>query len=151
MPGGWILKVKLFRQQKKPAWLFSIWLIIGLISILHPTASLLAALSDFDLPGFWNEFIKINLNPAQGISSIEILRLAGEAVIGVFLIFSAGAGFIGSRRLAANVAYISLLMLIILINLLVFFFDQFSAIIFTFIQFTVFFLTRQYRLLLYKK
>jgi len=39
-------------------------------------------------------------------------------------------------------------MLIILVNLLVFFFDQFSAIIITIFQFSVFFLTRQYRLYL---
>ena len=139
------IKDRLFIKKKKPIWLFSIWLIIGLISILHPAISLLAALSDFHLPGFWNEFIEINLNPAQGISSIETLRLAGEAVVGVFLVFSAGAGFIGSRKLGTNVAYVSMLLLIILVNLLVFFFDQFSAIIFAIIQFTVFFLTRQYR------
>ncbi len=142
------IKEKLFRERKKPVWLFSIWLIIGLISILHPAFSLFAALLDFSLPGFWNEFIEINLNPALGISSIEILRLAGEAVIGIFLVFSAAAGFIGSRRLGANVAYVSMLLLIILVNLLVFFYDQFSAIIFTIIQFMVFFLTRQYRLFL---
>jgi hypothetical protein len=143
-------KSKLFIEKKKPVWLFSIWLFIGLISILHPTVSLFAARFEFTLPGFWNEFIKINLNPAQGIGSIERLRLAGEAVIGVFLVFSAGAGFLGSRKMGANVAYVSMLLLIVLVNLLVFFFDQFSAIIFTIIQFVVFFLTRQYRLLLNK-
>ncbi len=142
------IKEKLFSKKKKPGWLFAIWLLIGLISILHPTVSLFAARLDFTLPGFWNEFIKINLNPTQGIGLIERLRLAGEAVIGVFLVFSAGAGFLGSKRLGTNVAYVSILLLIVLVNLLVFFFDQFSAIIFTIIQFAVFFLTRQYRLLL---
>ena len=144
------IKDKLFRERKKPVWLFSMWLIIGIISILHPAVSLFAAIFDFNLPGFWNEFIEIKLNLAEGISSIQNLRLAGEAVIGVFLVFSAVAGFIGSRKLGANVAYVSMLLLIILVNLLVFLFDQFSAIIFTIIQFTVFFLTRQYRLFLYK-
>ena len=69
-----------------------------MISILHPAVSLFAALYDFNLPGFWNEFIEIKLNLAQGISSIQNLRLAGEAVIGVFLVFSAGAGFIGFQE-----------------------------------------------------
>jgi hypothetical protein len=100
------------------------------------------------LPGFWNEIIKVNLNPALGIGLIERLRLVGEAVIGVFMVFSAGAGFVGSKNLSANVAYVSLLLLIVMVNLLVFFFDQFSTIIFVIIQFAVFFLTRQYRLLL---
>jgi len=147
--GWWLsIKDKLFRERKKPVWLFLIWLVIGLFSILHPAVSLIAALYNLKFPGFWNELIEINLNLAQGISSIQNLRLAGEAVIGVFLVFSAGAGFIGSRKLATNVAYVSILMLIILVNLLVFFFDQFSAIIITIFQFSVFFLTRQYRLYL---
>jgi hypothetical protein len=144
------IKGKLFSERKKPVWLFLIWLIIGAISILHPAVSLFAALFNFDLPGFWNEFLKINLNLAQGVNSMQNLRLAGEAVIGVFLVFSACAGLIGSRKLGANIAYVSMLMLIILVNLLVFFFDQFSAIIFTIIQFAVLFLTRQYRLFLYE-
>ncbi len=149
---AWWLRIKnkLFPERKKPIWLFSIWLIIGIISILHPVVSLFAVIFNFDLPGFWNEFITINLILTQGISSIQNLRLAGEAVIGVFLVFSAGAGFIGSRKLGANIAYVSMLLMIILVNLLVFFFDQFSAIIFTIIQFAVLFLTRQYRLFLYK-
>jgi hypothetical protein len=144
------IKDKLFPERKKPIWLFLIWLIIGIISILHPAVCLFASIFNFDFPGFWNEFITINLNLTQGISSIQNLRLAGEAVIGVFLVFSAGAGLIGSRKLGANMAYVSMLMLIILVNLLVFFFDQFSAIIFTIIQFAVLFLTRQYRLFLNK-
>jgi hypothetical protein len=144
------IKGNLFKERKKPVWLFVVWLLIGLVSILHPTLSFFAARFNFTLPGFWNEFIKINLNPTQGIGFIERLRLAGEAVIGVFLVFSAGAGFLGSKKLGANVAYVSMLLLIVMVNLLVFFFDQFSAIIFTVIQFTVFFLTRQYRLLLNK-
>jgi len=142
------IKEKLFSEKKKPAWLFAIWLFIGMISILHPTVSLFAARLGFSLPGFWNEFIKINLSLTQGIGLIERLRLTGEALIGVLLVFSAGAGFLGSKRMGTNVAYVSLLLLIVLVNLLVFFFDQFSAIIFTIIQFAVFFLTRQYRLIL---
>lgn len=144
------LKGKLFLENQKPIWLFAMWFFIGLMSIPHPTISLFAARLGFTLPGFWNELIKINLNTAQGIGLIERLRLAGEAVIGVLLVFSAGVGFLGLKKLGANVAYLSMLLLIVLVNLLVFFFDQFSAIIFTIIQFVVFFLTRQYRLLLYK-
>ena len=142
------IKGKFFSKRKKPLWLFLIWFTIGLISILHPIISLFAARLGFSLPGFWNEFIKINLNTVEGIGWIERLRLAGEAVIGGCLIFSAFAGFFGLKRLGANVAYISILFLIVMVNLLVFFFDQFSAIFYTAIQFIVLFLTRQYRLLL---
>ncbi|MDP2966228.1 MAG: hypothetical protein Q8N39_09375 [Pelolinea sp.] len=141
-------RTKVFHENKKPIWLFSVLLILGLISILHPIASLFAAKSDFALPGFWNELIKVNFNPIQGIGSVERLRLAGEAVIGGLLVFSAGAGFFGATKLGATVASISLLGLIVLVNLLVFFFDQFSAIFFTNIQFAALFFTRQYRLLL---
>jgi hypothetical protein len=143
-----VIKGKFFSKRKKPLWLFLIWFTIGLISILHPVISLFAARLGFSLPGLWNEFIKINLNTVEGIGWIELLRLAGEAVIGVFLVFSAIAGFLGSKKLAANVAYVSMLLMIVMVNLLVFLFDQFSAIIFTLIYFLVFFLTRQYRLLL---
>lgn len=142
------IKEKLFTKQKNPFWLFSIWLCLGLVSIAHPLVSLYAARSGFALPGFWNELIRVRLEPFLGIGLVERLRLAGEAVIGLLLVFSAGAGFFGAKKLGATMAYVSLLVLIALINLLVFFFDQFSAIFFTIIQFTVFFLTRQYRLAL---
>jgi hypothetical protein len=145
----WIkTRAKAFPENKKPIWLFSVWMIFGLISILHPIASFFATKSGLALPGFWNELIKVHVNPIDGISLIERLRLIGEAFIGGLLFFSAGAGFFGAQKLGATVAYISLLVLIVLVNLLVFFFDQFSAIFFTIIQFAVLFLTRQYRLLM---
>lgn len=142
------VKGKLFSEKKKPEWLFATWLLFGLISILHPTISLFAARLGFTLPGFWNELIQVRLGPFLGIGLVESLRLAGEAVIGVLLVFSAAAGFIGAKKLSANVAYFSLLLLIVLVNLLIFFFDQFSAIFFTTIQFVLFFLTWQYCLVL---
>lgn len=141
-------KGKLFNEKKKPEWLFATWLSFGLVSILHPTISFFAARLGFTLPGFWNELIQVRLEPFLGIGLVERFRLAGEAVIGALLVFSAAAGFIGAKKLSANVAYISLLLLIVLVNLLVFFFDQFSAILFTTIQFVLFFLTWQYRLVL---
>jgi hypothetical protein len=141
-------RTRIFRQSKKPAWLFTLWFILGLVSIIHPILSFYAAKFGYTLPGFWNELIKLNLDPDQAIGIMERLRLSGEAIIGVFLVFSAGAGFFGAKKLGATMAHISLLILILLINLLVFFFDQFSAIVFTIIQFVTLFLTRQYLLLL---
>lgn len=151
--GTWwsVIKEKLFKENKKPNWLFSIWLILGLTLFFHPAISFFAARNDFYLPGILREIFIINLNPIQTLNSIEILRLTSEMVIGIFLIISAGMGLIGSRKFGTNLAYVSLLLLIVLVNLLVFFFDQFSAIIFTVFQFILFFLTRQYRIILNKQ
>jgi hypothetical protein len=143
----WVQKrVRLFSGDKKPVWLFTLWFVLGLVSIIHPIISFYAAKFGFSLPGIWNELIKLNLDPDQTIGFMERLRLSGEAVIGVFLVMSAVAGFFGAKKLGATGAQISLLILILIVNLLVFFFDQFSAILFTMIQFATLFLTRQYRL-----
>ncbi len=146
-----VIKRKLFIDKKNPVWLFLIWLFFGLISILHPFLSLIALRLEFPLPGFLNELIQIRLEHYWGIGLLERLRLTGEAVIGILLVFSAGSSFLGARKLGVTVAYISLLLLIVLVNLLVFYFDQFSAIFLTIIQFAVLFLTWQYRLLLNEK
>jgi hypothetical protein len=142
------MRAKIFLQNMKPIWLFTLWFVLGLISIIHPLASFYAAKLGFTLKGFWNELIKLNLDPDQTIGIVERLRLSGEAFIGFFLIFSSGAGFFGAKKFGATVAYISLLIQIVFVNLLVFFFDQFSAIVFTIIQFMTLFLTRQYLLIL---
>lgn len=143
----WWVKTKtgLFHKNKPPRWLYLIWFVLGSISIIHPVVSFFAAINGFSLPGIWNQLIEVSLNLELGIGFIERLRLVGEAIIGLLLIFSAVAGFLGAKKIGTTVAYISLLMLLVLVNLLVFFFDQFSSIVFTVLHFCVFFLTLQYR------
>jgi hypothetical protein len=144
----WWLQTKnrLFHKGKAPTWLFGVWFFLGIISVVHPVVSIYAARSGLTLPGIWNQLIEVNLNMDLGIRLFEQIRLVGEAIIGLLLMTSAVIGFLGWRKLAVAVSYTSILILLVLINLLVFYYDQFSAIVFTIIHFAVFFLTRQYRL-----
>ena len=141
------MSAKIFHKNKKPLWLFTLWFVLGLISIIHPLASFYAAKIGFTLPGFWYELLKLNLDSNHTIGIVERLRLSGEALIGFSLIISSVLGFLGAKKLGATIAHVSLITQIMVVNLLVFFFDQFSAIAFAVIQFMALFLTRQFLLL----
>lgn len=64
---------------------------------------------------------------------------------GLALLISAALLFIGKERRAVAAAYATLLVCITIVDLLVFYFDQFSAIILSLVQFTLLLLTLRYR------
>jgi hypothetical protein len=146
---GWA--EKWFHSQARPTWLFGIWFLMGLITIIHPLASYYVFSNNLSLPWFLDELLMINLRSSSEVRFLEYLRLVGEGSLGLIILFASALGFLGKKKVAANLAFFANLTLLSLINLLVFYYDQFSAIFFTIIQFVVFWLTLQYRRFLFTR
>jgi hypothetical protein len=140
---------KWFDPSKKPTWLFWIWFLLGLFNIIHPLASYYVFTTSLTLPWFLDELLKINLRSNFEGRILEYLRLAGEASLGLIFLFASVLGFLGKQKLAAQLAFFANLTLLILVNLLVFYYDQFSAIFFTIIQLAVFLFTNHFRRILF--
>ena len=120
-----------------------------MISLLHPLASYYVAKRNTALPWFFDELLRVNLNSMVEIQFLEYLRLLGEGIPGLALLAAAILGFLRKEKLGVQVAYFSGLVLLVIINLLVFYFDQFSAILFTALQLAVFLVTARYRRILF--
>jgi len=74
-----------------------------------------------------------------------MLRLALEAAVGMLLLIAAGLFLAGRDERAASLGYIGLLLSLTVINLIVFYFDQFSTIITATVQFFLLLLIAYYR------
>ena len=135
----------LFSSNANPTWLLVAWLVMGLISIIHPLVSYYVFTDRINLPWFLNELLQISLSSSGGVGFLESIRLLGEGILGVSFLAAFALGITGRLKIASQLAYLSGLILLVLINLLVFYYDQFSAIIFTLLQLVVFLLTGQYR------
>jgi hypothetical protein len=136
---------QLFTAGRRPLWLFSLWACLGAISMVHPLVSFYVAKNQIALPWLFNDLLKVNLGSPLKIQFLEYARLMGEGISGLGLFYAAILGFLENEKLGAQVAYFSGLALLVIVNLLVFFFDQFSALVFTAIQLAVFLLTVHYR------
>lgn len=146
---GWA--EKWFNTSSKPLWLFWVWFLLGLITVIHPFASYYVFSNNLSLPWFLDELLMINLRSSSEVRFLEYLRLLGEGSLGLIILIASAFGFIGKTKLAAHLAFFANLVLLTLINLLVFYYDQFSAIFFTIIQLVVFLLTHQYRKFLFSR
>ncbi len=135
----------LFNADVKPEWLSALWLVMGLVSVIHPISSYYVFTNHISLPWFLNELLQISLRPVGGVGLLESLRLFGEGILGVVFLVAFGFGVSGRAKVAARLAFLAGLILLVLVNLLVFYYDQFSAIIFTVFQLIVFLFTAQYR------
>jgi len=97
------------------------------------------------LDGILGEIFSTSLIGSDNITLTGWVRLVGEVLLGACLIVSAFFAWIKKNRLALGLSFFSLIGMIVLINIFVFYFDQFSAIIFTSVQFMVLFVTVRYR------
>lgn len=142
----WWLKTerKLFKSQAIPKWLIFCWGVWGLISIARPVLSVYADVIGFSLPGAWQQLITTSIDSTSGFSFLEWARILTEIFIGIGLLLSVVLALL-KVRFAATVAYIGLLAMIGFVNIIVFYYEQFSAIFFTLFQFLVLFATVRYR------
>jgi len=139
------LSEKWFDSSSKPTWLFWIWFLLGLITVIHPLASFYVFINRLPLPWFLDELLMINLRSSSEVRILEYLRLWGEGSLGLIILLASILGVFGRAKIAVHLAFFANLALLLLINLLVFYYDQFSAIFFTIIQLAVFILAIQYR------
>jgi hypothetical protein len=77
------------------------------------------------------------LNGSSGLSFF-LARLALETSVGLLLMIAAGLLIAGKDRMGISFGYLGLLLSLTTVNLLVFYFDQFSAIVTASVQFAIF-------------
>lgn len=141
----WMKKEKkLFKGKDTPIWLMAGWGIWGVISIIRPIVSVYAGAVGFSLPGAWQQLITTSIDSRIGFTSLELARILAEILIGLILLVSVILAVL-KVRFAATLAYIVLLCMIAAVNILVFYYEQFSAIFFSVFQFLVLFATVRFR------
>ena len=139
------IEEKVFPGAEPPTWLLVGWGAWGLISILRPLVSVYAEVIGFSLPGPWQQLITTSIDSATGFSPFEWARIVGEILLGFGLLSAVILAILRKFRIASAIAYFSLLVMIVFLNILVFYYEQFSAIFFTFFQFLVLLATVRYR------
>lgn len=135
---------KLFDNREIPKWLIIGWGFLGIISILRPLATVYAESIGLSLPGAWQQLITSSIDSTAGFSTLEWIRILAEIFIGLVLLASVGLAVL-KIQLAARLANIGLLVMIVFVNILVFYYEQFSAIFFTIFQFIVLVATIRFR------
>ena len=136
---------RIFKGRSTPVWLMLGWALWGCVSILRPLLSVYAHSIGFSLPGSWQQLITTSIDSQSGFSPLEWARIAGEILIGIGLLLAVGLAVLKKYRTASSIAYFGLLVMIVSLNILVFYYEQFSAIFFTFFQFLVLIATVRYR------
>ena len=117
----------------------------GLITVANPFISILLSSKGVTVSGLWAELINTNLPLLTESSAVLLIRLFGEILVGVILLVCAFFLCVGKKRIAVHVAHTTLLISICGLYFLVFYFDQFSAIVYVLIQFIVFTLVSRYK------
>lgn len=134
-----------FSRTEIKLWMLLVWLISGMLSIAHSIFSYLYTGGSITFSGLFGELFATSLVGFDQLSISAYIRFIGEAGFGFFLALSAALGFLHKRKDALNLAYIAQLANLVLVNIFVFYYDQFSAIVFTLFQFLVLFITLRYR------
>ena len=118
----------------------------GIWSFISPTFFFSVSRDALRLQEFMDQLITQNLisNPASGFTWFET-RVILEGGLGLILIIAAVLIFFKSKKTGTWIGLIALLVGLTLVNLLVFYFDQFSTIVFAAFQFLVLILLIRYR------
>ena len=118
---------------------------VGLLTFLE-LFFILVALVD---PAFLRDFAFDLLIESSIKSNVTLnwflVRLAAEGIVGLLLLVSSLLLLIGQDRRGSTLGYMGLVIFLTVINLLVFYFDQYSTIVLTLIQATLLVGVLQYR------
>jgi hypothetical protein len=135
---------KIFNRPGFFTVLLVVWGIWGIVTLFHPLLVLLSAQTRIVLSGVWASLLASDLLVMTDLTFTGILRLAGEALCGFLLLSAIFIALKGYKRPAIALAMISLLTLLVIVNIFIFYFDQFSTIFYTFIQAMILLFTIRY-------
>ena len=143
-------KFRNYENQKLPqpkfrSFVLAALLIWGVIAILYPFLSLNFSSRHIQISGLFSELINTNLILSESGVTLFI-RLIGEITIGFLIFLSAILFAAGKEKSALNLAQSSLVISVSGLYLLVFYYDQFFAIVFVILQFVVLGLVFRYKM-----
>jgi HPt (histidine-containing phosphotransfer) domain-containing protein len=133
---AWVnrLAQKTITQGRLRAFLVGGLTILGAWTLIDPVSIIARIHSPFESQAYLaGLFAAQNIRGTFSLGSFEI-RLGLEIAIGMILIVSAGLMAMRKDRQAIAFGYLGLLILLTIINLLIFYFDQFSTIINALVQ-----------------
>jgi hypothetical protein len=120
-------------------------LALGFVALINMFTTLPIGRSSESLTEVLTRLVKEGqITSASGLNWY-LARVALETSVGMMLLIAAGLLIANKDRIGVTFSYWSLLLSLTTVDLLVFYFDQFSAIITASIQFTLLVLTIYYR------
>jgi hypothetical protein len=118
---------------------------MGSLELLYPVRFVLHASSQAEMAAFVGDLVRSGLVHNQTALAWFEIRLGLQLVVGLILVFSAILYFGNKDRRATAMGYLGLLLALTSVNLLVFYFDQFSTIVSASAEFFVLLVVIYYR------
>ena len=138
------LEEKIFKNEKFHTWLRLLWLFLGFILVAQPLFIVSGIDEPMRISGWLKRIVDSSLLLSENFNLFGFIRIALQVFSGVSLWVC--AFFYKGETAEKWISFAHLILLIVLtvVNSLVFFYDQFSTIIFVTIEFFVFFLTNRF-------
>ena len=129
-------QIELWLTEKRLGWFLGVGMaFLGLFTLKNPLQAWLEwSMPHSGLVSF------LQAHSGRQIAAFEAqalynLRLGLEVVIGLMLLISVVLLLVGKKRQAFNLGYLSLLLSITVLDMLLFYFEQFSTVLIVFFQF----------------
>jgi hypothetical protein len=140
-PAWWLRlthRLDQWQTAKRSGWLLGVGMVLlGLVTLKNPVQLWVERV----IPNSaWVAFLQYHagrqIAPADA-PALYSTRLVLEALVGILLLVSAALLAAGKKRLACNLAYFSILVSLAVLDMLLFYFEQFSTSLIVIIQFGV--------------
>ena len=147
---GWwrkfILQVEAWLSEVRLLWLIGTgMLVLGLMALKNPLQVWMGlVMPNSTLVNFFDSHFGRQISPVDA-PTLYGTRLILEVAVGLLLIASVILLALGKKRPAINLGYLSLLISLTVLDMLLFYFEQFSAVVIVLIQFLVLFGILYYR------
>ena len=138
------LEEKIFEKEKFFICLRLLWLFLGFILVAQPLFIVSGIDEPMRISGWLKRIVDSSLLLSENFNLFGFIRIALQIFCGVSLLVCVlfYKGETGKKWI--SFAHLILLIVLTVVNSLVFFYDQFSTIIFVIIEFLIFFLTNRF-------
>jgi hypothetical protein len=149
-PAWWLRLTKQLEQWLTERRLRSLlgvgMVLLGLVTLKNPLQVWLEhVIPNSALVAFLQSHAGRQIAPTDA-PTLFITRLALEVLVGLLLLVSVGLLIAGKKRLACNLGYFSLLVSLVVLDMLLFYFEQFSTVAIVLLQLVVLFGVIFYRM-----
>jgi len=138
------LEEKIFEKEKFFIWMRLMWIFLGLILVAQPLLILSGIDKPMQISGWVKRIVDSSLLISENFNLFGFIRITLQVTSGLSLWVC--AYFYKGKTSVKWVSFAHLILLIVLtvVNSLVFYYDQFSTVIFVIIEFIVFLLTTRF-------
>jgi hypothetical protein len=148
-PAWWLkllVRIRIWLTEFRLIWILIVgMLLLSLITLKNPLQVWLQqVIPNSTLEAILQSHAGRQISPAEAPGLFEI-RIVLEVLVGLLLLVSVGLLAAGKKRLAIGLGYISLLVSLVILDMLLFYFEQFSTIATVLVQFLVLFSLIFYR------